>query len=219
MNKTPRRLRLKDISIAKKLYIIVGAMAVLIIMELLVLWFSIHTLSSVRAFIGAEGLWSKAQKDAVFQLGKYHRTHHGEDYNAFKTLLAVPLGDHKARTELLKKDPDLRIVRQGFLEGRIHPDDIDGMIKLVTRFHKNRYISKALGYWDKGDSLVSVLIPIAEEMHVQIISTSPSPEKLDELALQTGAINDQLTQLEDNFSFTLGEGARWLENLILKILF
>lgn len=219
MTKTHGRTWLRDISIAKKLYIIVGAMAVLIITELLVLWFSIHTLSSVRAFIGAEGLWSKAQKDAVYQLGKYHRTHQEEDYLAFKKLLAVPLGDHKARMELLKKEPDLSNVRQGFLDGRVHPDDINGMIKLVTRFHKNRYIRKALGYWDKGDSLVSVLIPIAEEMHGQIISPSPSSQKLDELTLKTGAINDQLTQLEDNFSFALSEGARWLENLILKILF
>jgi signal transduction histidine kinase len=219
MTKASGRTRFKDISIAKKLYMIVGAMAILIITELLVLWFSIHTLSSIRAFIGAEGLWSKAQKDAVYQLGKYHRTHNEADYNAFKNLLAVPLGDHKARMELLKKDPDLSIVRQGFLEGRIHPDDIDGMIKTVIRFHKNIYISKALGYWAKGDSLVSVLIPIAEEMHLQIISASPSHEKLEELALKTGDINDQLTQLEDNFSFALSEGARWMENLILKILF
>jgi len=45
------------------------------------------------------------------------------------------------------------------------------------------------------------------------------PEKLDQLNLEIGAINDQLTPLEDEFSFTLGEGARWLENLILKLLF
>src|SRR5207244_3406557 len=32
-------------------------------------------------------------------------------------------------------------------------------------------------------------------------------------------IDKQLTLLENDFSFTLGEGSRWLENLILKILF
>ena len=67
--------RLKDVSIAKKLYFIVGAMAILIIAELLTLWFAIHTLSSLRAFVGAEGLWSKAQKDAVYHLIKYDQTH------------------------------------------------------------------------------------------------------------------------------------------------
>ena len=54
--------KLRDISIKKKLYFIVGTMAVLIAIELITLWFAIHTLSSVRAFVGAEGLWSKAQK-------------------------------------------------------------------------------------------------------------------------------------------------------------
>jgi membrane-associated protease RseP (regulator of RpoE activity) len=63
--------KLKDVSIAKKLYFIVGAMAILIIVELGSLWFAVHTLSSVRAFVGAEGLWSKAQKDAVYHLQKY----------------------------------------------------------------------------------------------------------------------------------------------------
>src|SRR6266567_8567869 len=100
-----RLRRLKDISITKKLYFIVGAMAVLIAIELLTLWFAIHTLSSVRAFVGAEGLWSKAQKDAIFHLGKYYRTHNEEDYKSFKKFMEVPLGDHKTRLELLKKDP------------------------------------------------------------------------------------------------------------------
>ncbi len=211
--------RLKDISIAKKLYFIVGAMAILITTELLVLWFSIHTLSSVRAFIGAEGLWSKAQKDAVDQLGKYHRTHNEQDFGEFKKLLAVPLGDHKARIELFKKDPDLDIVRRGLSEGRVHRDDIDGMIKLVTRFNRNYYIKNAIGYWAKGDSLIAILIPTAEAMQREINSGSASPEKLEQLNLEIGSINEQLTKLEDSFSFTLEEGARWLENLILKILF
>ena len=119
-------------------------MALLIVLELLTLWFAIHTLSSVRALVGAEGLWSKAQKDAVYQLGKYHRTHNEEDYVAFQKFMAVPLGDHKTRMELLKDTPDMEIARQGFLEGRIHPNDIDGMINLLRRFHNVSYIKRAI---------------------------------------------------------------------------
>jgi len=219
MKKAVRWTWLRNVSIAKKLYFIVGTMAVLIIIELLTLWFAIHTLSSVRSFIAAEGLWSKAQKNGVYHLSKYHRTHNEADYIAFTKSMEVPLGDHKARIELYKPNPNLDIVRQGFLEGRIHPDDIDGMIKLVQRFHNVHYINKALGYWGQGDSLIAVLIPLADEMHRQIITGSPSPEKLDELALKIDDINEQLTLLEDNFSFTLEEGSRWLENLLLKILF
>ena len=56
-------------------------------------------------------------------------------------------------------------------------------------------------------------------MHAEINSASPSPEKLKVLLNELTALNQQLTLLEDNFSYTLGEGSRWLENLILKLLF
>lgn len=104
MKKATGNIPLKDVSIAKKLYFIVGTMAILIVIELMTLWFAIHTLSSVRALIGAEGLWSKAQKDAVYHLGKYYRIHDEDDYVAFKNFMKVPLGDHKARLELIKRN-------------------------------------------------------------------------------------------------------------------
>jgi signal transduction histidine kinase len=194
-------------------------MALLIVIELLTLWFAIHTLSSVRALVGAEGLWSKAQKDAVYQLGKYHRTHDEADYKAFQKFMSVPLGDHKTRMELLKANPDLEIARQGFLEGRIHSNDIDGMINLLRRFHNVTYIKKAIGYWTEGDSLISELIPLGEKLYHEISSASPSTEKLDALISAIDPLNERLTVMEDNFSYTLGEGSRWLENIILKILF
>src|SRR5688572_19507 len=193
-------------------------MAVLIVVELLTLWFAIHTLSSVRALVGAEGLWSKAQKDAVYHLGKYHRTHNEEDYKAFQKFMSVPLGDHKTRLELLKGKPDMEIARQGFLEGRVHPNDIDGMISLLRRFHNISYIKKAIGYWAEGDSLIAQLIPIGEKLHKEIGLSTPT-EKLDQLIAAIDPLNQRLTTLEDNFSYTLGEGSRWLENIILKILF
>ena len=32
-------------------------------------------------------------------------------------------------------------------------------------------------------------------------------------------INEKLTAFEDEFSFTLGEGSRWLERVVLRLLF
>ncbi|MES2761301.1 MAG: ATP-binding protein [Bacteroidota bacterium] len=212
--------KLKDVSITKKLYFTVGIMAVLIVFELASLWFSIHTLSSVRAFVGAEGLWSKAQKDAIYYLHKYYRTHNEKDYITYKNFLSVQAGDHKTRMELLVADPDMSVARQGLVEGRVHPDDIDGMIKLFRRFNKISYINKAIIVWAKADSIIGKkFIPLAEEMHNEITSANPSQEKLDIFIEELDPINEELTYLEDEFSYTLGEGSRWLENLILKLLF
>lgn len=212
--------RFRNISITKKLYFVVGIMALLIALELFTLWFALNTLSSVRAYVAGEGLYSKGQKDAVYFLRKYERSHDEENYRQFKSYMRVPMGDSKARMELSKPKPNLDIVRQGFLEGRNHPDDIDGMIKLVRRFHKVSYIHKAIVVWTIADSITSTkLLPIAEQLHTEISSGKPSQEKIDGLLKELDPIVENLTVLEDEFSHTLGEGARWLENLILKLLF
>lgn len=55
----------RDLSVSKKLYAVVGLMAILIALELFTLLFAMNTLSAVRAFVNAEGVWSKSQKNAI----------------------------------------------------------------------------------------------------------------------------------------------------------
>lgn len=208
-----------SVSITKKLYFVMGAMALLIVLELFALWFSLNTLSSVRAFVAGEGLWSKAQKDAIYHLQKYGNTFDEKDYIRYEEFLKVPLGDHKTLLELGKPKPDLDSARLGFIEGRNHPNDVDGMIKLFRRFHNISYINKAIQIWTEADSTIFQLIPIGKELQNEINSPAASNERIKLILSKIGPINDKLTRLEDEFSYTLGEGARWLENLILKILF
>jgi PAS domain S-box-containing protein len=211
--------RFRNISITKKLYFVIGVMALLIAIELFALWFSLNTLSSVRAFVGGEGLWSKAQKDAIYNLQKYARTYNNDDYLNFQNFMKVPLGDHKTLAELNKKNPDIENAKQGFLEGRNHRKDIDGMIKLFQRFHDIYYIKRAISIWIEADSTIAELIPIGEKLHSEINSSSPSEDRIDAIIAKIDPLNQKLTVLEDDFSYTLGEGSRWLERIILKILF
>jgi hypothetical protein len=46
----------RDVSISRKLYFTIGTMALLIGFELCALLFSLNTLSSLRAYVGGEGL-------------------------------------------------------------------------------------------------------------------------------------------------------------------
>src|SRR5690349_10794055 len=162
--------RLKNISIARTLCFVVGIMATLICVELFALYFSLSTLSSVRAYVGGEGLWSKAQKDAVFHLFRYGVSRDEEDYVLFQEYMKVPEGDGKTRQELYKPKPDMVMARQGFLEGRNHPDDIDGMIKLFRRFSNIVYIEKAIDIWGTAEPIALQLKQIAEELHKEIHS-------------------------------------------------
>jgi len=194
-------------------------MAMLIAIELMTLLFAINTLSSVRALVGAEGLWSKAQKDATLCLQKYGTSHDEKDYRAYQNCLRVNIGDRKTRLELLKKDPDLNIAREGFLEGRFNPQDINGAINLMRRFHSISYIANAIALWSKGDTMISRLQSIGYDLHSQVKEPVPSQEKINSSLQQIDTINDRLTNIEDDFSATLGAGSRWLTGLILKLLF
>jgi len=165
-----------------------------------------------------EGLWSKAQKDAVYTLLIYAHSHNEKDYQDFRYYLKVPLGDNKTRLELLKPNPNLQIARQGFIEARNHPDDVDGMIKLITRFHSVFYLNRALVVWTQAEAVMEQLIAISDKLHTIINSKTVSQQEIDKQLDQVESLNRKLTQLEDDFSFTLGEGSRWLEKIVLRLL-
>ena len=209
----------KNVSIVKKLYFVIGTMALLIAFELFMLVFTMKTLSSTRALVGAEGLWSKAQKDATYYLQKYGLTKNEKIYQEYLDFLSVPHGDSRARHEMMKANPDLNVIRQGFIEGRVHPNDIDGIVKLLVRFNKISYINDAIVIWGQGDSLMSRLEGLGSELHEQVTSKTSSGEMILETLDKIDRVDQDLTILEDRFSFVLGEGSRWLEKLVLRILF
>ena len=56
--------------------------------------------------------------------------------------MEVPLGFRKARLELQKRTRNYRVVREGFIAGGTHPDDIPGVIKLYERFAQVCYMQQ-----------------------------------------------------------------------------
>jgi diguanylate cyclase (GGDEF)-like protein/PAS domain S-box-containing protein len=209
----------RDIPISRKLYFTVAIMAVLIGLELFALFFSVKVLSSVRAYVGGEGLWSKAQKNAVLQLYEYGISRSSEDYALFERFMKVPIGDDEARQQLFSPRPDLSLARQGFLMGRNHPDDINGMIWLFRNFRWSTYIAKAIRIWGEAEPIAHKLGEIADKLHEEIGSPHPSQARINHILSSIHPINAQLTSLEDEFSYTLGEGSRWLESVVLRLLF
>ncbi len=205
-----------NLSISKKLYTVVGIMAVLIAGELLVLQFAMRTLTAARAMVEGEATWSKAQKDAVLSLQLYQRTRNEADFDAFLEYLKIPQGDYDARMELTKEKPNLAIVRNGFLRGKVHPSDIDPAIALMQRFHWVDYISRSLKAWSAADILLLEMRTLGGKYRTAILAGDAETERVTLNRIKY--INRQLTTLETEFSSALGEGVRWLERVILIVL-
>ena len=184
--------------------------------------FGMKIVSSIRAYVGGEGLWSKTQKEAVNSLIAYSRSFDESDYQSFLTLLQVPLGDRQARLELEKKNPDLAIARQGFIAGRNDPDDADDMIFLYRRFRQVSYMSQAIDIWTEGDRGIIELLQVGHEMHTVVNGASTTKQtnlvaSVAPLVEKAYIIDERLTMLEDRFSAILGEGSRHIRRLFFWI--
>jgi len=176
-------------------------------------------LSAVRAYVGGEGLYAKGQKDAVFFLIKYAQSHDGRDYDRYLAALRLPLGDSQARLELEKSDPDLAVAYQGFITGGNHPDDVANLAWLFRHFHHVSYIAKAIDYWTEADGCIARLRELGSTLHDAVDAQRADARTLAPLVAEIDRLNERLTQLEDGFSLTLGEGNRWLTMVLTRITY
>src|SRR5258707_5134944 len=87
---------------------------------------SISTLSSLRAYVNGEGRWSKAEGQAIADLRRYSVTGEEDDYQRFRSQLAVPLGDRTARLQLPSADPHIALATRWLLDRRHGPSGIRG---------------------------------------------------------------------------------------------
>ena len=206
------------VPVSKRLLLIVWPFLAIVIFLIVLAMVSVDILSAGRAYVGGESLWSKAQKDAVYYLTRYAQTRSEDDYLSFRQVMQVPLGDRTARIELDKAQPDIDTARMGLLEGRTHPDDIPGVIRLFLGMRDVSYMQKVIELWEQGDRHVLELNLLGEEMHALISSGQVSAESLRPLVARVHQINAQITPLSDEFSYTLGEANRALRSSLLAAI-
>lgn len=213
----------KEQTVQNKLYIIIGLVILILLFGLLNFWFGMRVMSGIRAYVGGEGLWSKAQKAAVINLNKYADSQDESDYQAFLESIKVQLGDKQARLEMNKPKPDMAVVRNGFIKGGNHPDDVEDMYFLYRRFGSISYMKSAIQTWAEGDREIQNLLSVAEEIHELLAAPLPvgaataqtQEAELSALMDKIHTIDTRLTVLENRFSATLGEGSRQITKTLL----
>jgi len=207
----------RHLPIISKLRIIVGVFVAIVICVFLLGGLRSEILTGVRGYVGGEGLWSKAEKRAVLSLNKYAETHAEADFRQYQSEIAVPCGDMRARLELQRPTPDMAVVREGFLQGRISPEDADSMAMLFRRFGKISFMAHAISIWTEGDGYIDQLRVLADDLQREVNAPHPDARKIAGIDDRVVAVDARLTPLEDEFSATLGEGARQI-NRILSLL-
>ncbi|HVH45604.1 MAG TPA: ATP-binding protein [Labilithrix sp.] len=175
---------------------------------------AIDMLSTVRAYVGGESLYSKAEKDAAYHLTRYAVEHDQSQYERFLHALAVNAGDRDARIALEDPKTDLSVADEAFLRGRNHPEDVRTMGIFFRRFRRVSYIDKAIAIWAEGDRLNAELLALGVTLHDKITNGTITPAEQQATISAIDSLDERLGVLEDDFSFTLGEAGRWLEDVL-----
>jgi diguanylate cyclase (GGDEF)-like protein len=178
---------------------------------------SIELLSTIRAYVGGEGLYSKGQKNATYYLAQYSVSHAREDFQHYVTAIRYPLGDREARLALQRNPVDLEAARAGFLAGGNDPADIDTIILLFRLFGNVGPVRRAIAIWTEGDRYTLRICALAARVD-RASTTAISPE--ENAAIQAGLnrINSELTPLAARFSSTLAQLARTTRSVLIFAL-
>jgi diguanylate cyclase (GGDEF)-like protein/PAS domain S-box-containing protein len=181
--------------------------------------YSVQLLGAGRAFVAAEGVWSKAQKDAVHQLSRYAVDRSEDSYHAFVRSMEVLDNDRRARVEMEKREPDMAVVREALLKDGVHPSEIEGLISMYQTLRSFGPMEYTLSLWKRSDLALDELRRLGER-----VRASPGPlAPTEALALlqQIERVNLTIGPLEDDFATTLADMQRtaqsWVTSGILVI--
>ncbi len=179
---------------------------------------SLSTLSSIRAFVNGEGLWSKAERQSIAELRHFATSGSSVDYQRFRDEIAVPLADRVARMELQSAAPDYALAANSFVAARNHPDDVPGMIRVFRVFKDSSLLARPIDAWTRADELILQLDEIGRHIHAMREAGSAVGRGVDPLLADAENIHRQVAPLEDEFSSSLGSTSRRVLQLLSLFL-
>ena len=208
----------KNLSITKKLAMIILMFALFLVLLAVTSITATQLLSGFKAYVGGEGLYSKAQKDAVYYLLSYAASHNEDEYERFLKFIKVPLADRNARLELEKPNPDLEIASMAFMEARNHPKEVKSMIQIFTLLRNNRLVDKAISIWADADNHTVKLKRLGEELHKTISKDQVNGEKVQSIVNEINIVNKSAMSILDEFSATCGEATRMAKSFLVRFM-
>jgi PAS domain S-box-containing protein len=191
---------------------------------------AIEAVNVARAYVGGEGLYSRAQKGAVISLHRYAVSGEEDDYDDFVLSLKIPIGDFMARQALEAQPPDMTAAYIALRQGGNDPADIAGLSYFYLWFGDSRYLADALQDWRAADrqvlslSRLGALIHDVMERERSLPADAPASQHQAlqaEVAHSLRAVDQldrSLTEIETRFAEHIGATARLAGRVVAIIL-
>ncbi|MDQ8729863.1 EAL domain-containing protein [Bradyrhizobium sp. LHD-71] len=202
---------------SRRLLKLVAPFLAIVIVQAMLAGASMAILTSVRAYIAGESLWSKGEKEAVSSLLLYLQTRDADRFARYEAALAIPLGDLEARRALEQDPVDLEQATKGFIQGGNHPDDIPGLIRLFRYFRWFSYFSAAVDSWRATDAGIEELVRVGGAIKAAFADNSMTPTDLTNFRRQIELVDARIAPEALRFSESLGQGSRLVAAILTSI--
>jgi diguanylate cyclase (GGDEF)-like protein/PAS domain S-box-containing protein len=124
----------------------------------------------------------------------------------------------RARLEMERPEASHGEAARGFLEGRIHHDEAEGMVAAFDLFRNVEPFARAVALWRQGDAVVDQLRLLGDEAHVAAAAGPLDPAKLAAYQTQLDGLGAQLAEKAGGFARAVGEASRWTRTLLVRVL-
>ncbi|MBV8635361.1 MAG: diguanylate cyclase, partial [Burkholderiaceae bacterium] len=168
----------------------------------------LRLLSSIRAEVAAESLYSKSQKDAVLNLLQYAASGDERDYAAYRQSMTIPMAGRLARIELSRAAPNLALARRGMLSAGNGEVDADDMIFAFQTSQLFGIRIDAAAAWISADRELMRLDAAAENLHNALQPMAADARLVRQSLTQIRQINQNLSSIEYDLAERL-ERAGW----------
>ncbi len=206
-----------DTSMKVKFYGTITVVALVIIGLSFLGKYGIEVISGLRAFVEAESLYSKGQKDASHHLILFVDTKDKTIYQHYLDSIQKPMAAKSARLELEKKNPNLDLAQEAFTTLGLHAKDFPMVSTLFRTFRHVEHMDRAIQIWAKGDLLITQLSNLGTEIYDRVSRENMSQKMRNQFIMRIDRLNYQLSDLEYQFSAKMGEAGRWAKTLLIRI--
>ena len=170
-------------------------------------WIGINLASTARSYATGAAEYARWQKMAVLDLYRYAYTGDPEEYAQFRQHIETPVGDRIAREALTAVPTDFKLVKNGLLQKKKHPDDFLGEMKLFRQLFWRKPFAQAIQNWETANAQVAKLVVLASSFHRNNLNHNINSGERDAFLVAAQRIDHKITKNIDLFTAHMDEAA------------
>ncbi|GAB4176430.1 MAG: EAL domain-containing protein [Wenzhouxiangellaceae bacterium] len=175
-------------------------------------------LHASRAFVNAEGIWTRATLAAVHHLDRYAQTGNRNDLDQARASLRTAELSLEARDALLAGDPQPGRARRLLVEAGYQPDDVTVIVRWIPVFSLLPGFSEGMAQWLQTDVWIRRLSELGAELQSLLPDPARHRTEIGSIRDELSLIRGYLTRQAERFSAELGDGARRLSRGVFWVV-